>query len=538
MNPDTVHLIQRNFGEVTDDILTSLVGGVVNEPIIFDVKSDLYPLARPAAGVRGVTGRKPRENGADPAPANHPFQQGIDFAYDPDLAAIAWLEGGARPADGSTFFVDYVPDDATSPITDINVGGVARTLSEAVGREIATLYEQLNRAYRFGFIDTAEGTALDLVVAILGVTRKAGDFAAGLVTFFRDPEVAGDVTIASGTRLTDAKGAVEFETTQQRTLQRGQARIDVPVRAGADFPGEDGRVAAGAIDTQVRPLAGIGRITNHEATVLGAAEESDAELRARAKAELYKLGNATLPALGAAVRDSFATLTEFWDPNGPVARRTPPGVVTLLVDIEPERFAGLEAAINDQRAAGIAATLVARYVFVTPRIVAQIKPGLTGAGKAKLVDQIIAAIGVHVEALGSGEALSGKPLVDAITAVEGVDKTRIVDLHVFRTDAAPARPETVTKALLGFLAGDPPQEETALRADLDALLFGLGTGAPTGNRIADRSLIVNADSSGPASDADLEAAAFQVLALVDGEPGWIVADVTPGDIALQEAAGA
>ncbi|PUB12422.1 baseplate J/gp47 family protein [Yoonia sediminilitoris] len=536
MNPDKVHLIQRSFGEVADDILTSLVGGVVNEPIIFDLKSDLYPLARPASGVRGLTGQKATETGAPSPITNHAFQQGIDFSYDADLGAILWLDGGDRPRDTSTFFVDYVPADSNSPITDINVGGVARTVSEAVAREIATLYEQLNRAYRYGFVDTAEGKALDLVVSILGVTRKAGDYAAGLVTFFRDPGVTGDVTIASGTALTANNGAVTFETTQQRTLQRGQARIDVPVRAAADFPGEDGRVDAGAIDTMLRPLAGIGQITNQDAMILGAAEETDAELRARAKAELYKLGNATLPALDAAVRDSFAKLTEYWDPNGPVARRTPPGVVTLLVESEPERFASLQAAVNDQRAAGIAAIVVARYVFVTPRLVVNIQSGLTSAGKQKLITEIIAAITAHVDPLTTGDPLVGSDLVAAIKEVAEVDDAKIVDLHVFRTDATPVRPDTVTEALIGFLDADPPQEETALRADLDALLFGLDVGPPTGNRIADRSLIVNAENTGPATDTDLEEGTFQVLAEIDSEPAWIVADVTPADIALQEAA--
>lgn len=528
MTPDTIHLIQRNFAEVSNDILTSLIGGVVNEPIIFDVKSDLYPLAQAAEGIRMLTGQ------IDGKTLDYTFEAGIDYAYEPDLGAVQWLGGGARPVDGSTFFVDYLPLGALSPITDINVGSVSRTLSEAVAREIATLYEQLNQTYRAGFIETATGAALEHVVAILGLSRKTGDFAAGLVAFFRDPGVQGDVTIASGTKLTAGNGAVMFETTQQRTLQRGQARIDVPVRATVDFPGEDGQVGPAEIDTQLRPLAGIERVSNTEPTIFGAPPETDAELRSRARAELYKLGNATLPALDAAVRDSVATLTEYWDPNAPVARRTSPGSVTLLVESEPERFAALAAEVNNQRAAGIAATIVARYVFVTPRIVAQISGGLTAAGKAKVADDIIAAIQEKVEPLSTGDALDGKALLDAVEGVDDLIDAQIVDLHVFRTDATPTRAETVTEALTAFVAGGPPAEETALRAELEALLFGLEIGAPTGQRIPDRSLILNADASAPATDADIEAAEFTVKAEVEGAPGWIVIDMTPADIALRE----
>ena len=55
------------------------------------------------------------------------------------------------------------------------VGGVARTLLEAVARELAIFYATLDAAHRSGFLDTAEGIALDNVVAILGVRRaRAG----------------------------------------------------------------------------------------------------------------------------------------------------------------------------------------------------------------------------------------------------------------------------------------------------------------------------------------------------------------------------
>ena len=121
---------------------------------------------------------------------------------------------------------------------------------------------------------------------------------------------------------------MEFETTQQRTLQCGQVRIDAPIRATPDFPGEQGRVEAAAITELVRPIAGIARVTNFEPTFLGNADESDQELRARARAALYALGNATLPAIEAAVRGGLAKTLEIWDPSGPPARRTPPGAVS------------------------------------------------------------------------------------------------------------------------------------------------------------------------------------------------------------------
>jgi hypothetical protein len=536
MNPKTAHLIRRGFAEVVDDVLTSLVGGIVNEPIIYDVKSDTYPLARPALSVRGITGiRSPKGNGGNGVngSGNHQFQQNVDFRYDPDLAAIVWLEKGEKPADGSRFFVDYFLPDANAPVTDINVGSVVRTLSEAISREIATLYEEVNRAYAFGFVDTAEDKALDFVVAILGVERKTNDFAAGLATFFRDPVVAGAITIPSGTVVSANEGAVEFETTEQRTLQRGQIRIDAPIRAGSDYPGPEGRVDAAAITEIVRPIAGIDRVTNFEPT-LGASSESDTELRTRAKAALYALGKATLPAIEAAVRSNFAKTIEIWDPNGPPARRSALGTVALLIEAEPERSEALRNAVEEARAAGVLATLVARYVFVTPKIVAKIAAGLTSEGKQKLVDEIIRAVDEFVQPLSSGDPLNGADLLKALKAVEDVKDVRIVEVLTARSVLTPTGPETLVDLLVEFILGEPPTEETALRRGLDDLLFKAAPGGPTGARIPDRSLLKNAAGDGPATDADVEAGTFQVIAEIGGEPGWIVAEMDAADIALVE----
>lgn len=443
MNPETQNLIERPFQEVIDDILVSLVGGVVNEPIFFDKKSDFYRLAEPAQGVRGITGLIEQQNGRTTTAA-HSFEQDIDFVFEPDQNAVIWQEGAKHPADETLFFVDYFRLNGSSPITDINVGSVARTVSEAIGREIATLYQQVNRAYLSGFIDTAEGKALDLVVSILNVKRKTKDFAVGLITLFRDPTVVGDITIPSGTALTTQKGEVSFQTTEQRTLQRGQARIDVPVRAGEDFPGEQGKVDANSITQLDRPIAGIARATNFEATFLGLADETDVQLRERARATLRAFSNATLAAIEKAVRDGRGKTLETWDPNGPPAKRSAPGTATLLIEAEPERLPSLKGEVNRVRAGGVLVGLIARYVFFTPKAVVEIAGGLTSAGKQKVVDEILAAVQAYVDPLTSGDPAVGADLLAAIKAVADVNSASIVDVIVSRSEVKPLEPETST----------------------------------------------------------------------------------------------
>src|SRR5262249_26433580 len=158
--------------------LTALVGGVVNEPIFYDIKEDSYPLAQPAAGVRGITGTRGLVVDGARTLVHHLFQPNVDFLFSEGDNSVVWQPGGLKPEDETVFYVDYLRRDGTqSPLTDINVGSVTRTLGEAIGREIATVYQQIQLAYLSGFVDTATGQALDLVVSILDVRRKTKEYA-------------------------------------------------------------------------------------------------------------------------------------------------------------------------------------------------------------------------------------------------------------------------------------------------------------------------------------------------------------------------
>ena len=247
MNTETVTLIQRPYTEIVDDILTAIVGGVVNEPIWYDDKEDSYPLSQPARGVRSITGTRSETANGELRPIHFAFRQEADYLFNEGSNAIEWQPGGKWPDDETIFYVDYFPRDGQPPLTDINIGSVTRTLGEAIARETAVVFEQINEAYRSGFVDSATGKSLDLVVAILDVVRLRKDHAQGRVTLFRDMAVAdGNITIPKDTLLVAKKGKATFVTTEGRTLQRGQVRIDVPVRAerrlsGRPWPGQNGR---------------------------------------------------------------------------------------------------------------------------------------------------------------------------------------------------------------------------------------------------------------------------------------------------------
>jgi uncharacterized phage protein gp47/JayE len=523
VNPDTVALVTRPYLQLVDDLLTAVAGGVVNERILYDVKSDAYALAEPARDVRSVTGTVGGEAYA--------FQPLVDFVFSEGDNSLVWEEGGTAPDDETSFFVDYFRVNSRSPLTDLNVGSVTRTLVEAIGREIASVYAEINRAYLSAFIDTAEGTSLELVVSILDATRKTAEYAEGLVTFFRAAGADGAIAIPQGTLLATTSGDATFVTAQPRTLQRGQARVDVPVRASEASRGEPGKQPAGAIAVMAQPIEGIARITNLDATTLPAEDETDAELRERAKARLRGLGKATLAALAQAVFEGGAQLVEVWDPNGPPAKRSPLGAVSMLIEVEPERFASVAGEVHETRAAGVQATLVARYVFFKPRIVGTLDAGLTAAGKAKVVDEAIAALQTYVDGLGAGEPAEGAAMLAAIASVREVHEPKFVDVIAWRSEVGDPSGSGFVDVLQAVTLA-PAGDEAALRTALERALLEAAPTAPSARRTADRSLVQGAGGA-RALDAEVESGEFTV-APVD-ETWWVVLDVEPADIALEEA---
>ncbi|MEZ5401869.1 MAG: baseplate J/gp47 family protein [Bryobacteraceae bacterium] len=427
MNAETSTLIDRPYGEIVEDLLVALVGGVVNEPILFDVKNSRYPLAEPSTGIRGATGTFEKRHTQ--------FQLEVDFSFSEADNALIWREEGRHPDDESTFFVDYFRRFSDSPVTDTNVGSVVRTINEAVARETAFLYQQINQVYLSAFIDTATGKSLDLVVSILGVVRKSSEFAEGLVTFFRDPAAGdGNISVPEGTLLRTNKGEATFSTAQLRTLQRGQVRIDVPVRAAEGSKGPDGIVAAGLINTLVQPITGIARVTNFDATILGEADETDEELRARAKAAVRSLGKATLASIQRVIAEERATLIDIYDPNIE-GKRSDSGTVTALVKVTPGRFESLRNAVEDTRAAGVRVAVLAQQIYLKPRVKATLRTaGLTKQGELKVRGEIVEAIGAYLDSLETGAPAPGSDLLGAVKSVEEVDTAGIADVIVRRLD--------------------------------------------------------------------------------------------------------
>jgi hypothetical protein len=551
VNGQTIDLVQRPFQDIVDDILTAIIGGVVREPSLFDVKQTSYPLAHRAEAIRSIVGTHTPPPPNPDVPQHTTFVQGTDYTFDAVRSAVIWQKGGIAPDDETTFYVDYARLGARSPLTDINLGSVTRTITEAIAREIATVYQQINQAYLAGYVDTATGQALDLVVSILDVVRRGADFATGLVTFLRDPKVDGDITIRVGTEMTTVTGSASFVTTDLGTMQRGQVRMDIPVRATDASRGAVGVVPAGAITTLTQQIAGIASITNFDPTVLPAKPETDPELRLRARAALRALGKGTLAALFEAVAEEGSKVDELWDPNVKVgvvpdptlqgAQKSDPGTVTLLVETEPERYLSLQAKIDEVRAAGVRTTVVARFVFFRPRVVARVAaaqmPADT-AGKLKLIAQIIAAMQMLVDQVRAGQSLNGPDFLDKVAkAVKELDgdatNVRVVDAMTWRANIGQPSVGATVDALVTAVAETPAHDIAALRTAFANVVTSLSSGAPPGDRTPDPSLIRSLTGGTP-TDAEIEAGKFEVTTTVAGQAWRLVLDMAPADVMLVE----
>jgi uncharacterized phage protein gp47/JayE len=518
MDPVVIALVTRPYQQIVDDLLTAVAGGVTNEPILYDVGSDRYPLARPARDLRSITGTADGQTGVT-------FTREVDYTFDAGRQAVAWLPGATAPDDGTKFYVDYFLADGLSPLTDLNVGSVTRTLSEAFARETALVYEEVNEAYKAGFVDSASGTSLNNVVAILGISRKTGGYAQGTVAFFRDPAVDGNVTIPQGTLLRTAKGTAEFVTTEPRTLQRGQARTDVPVRAGDAFPGPAGLAGPGEISVLAQALAGIAKVTNLDPTVLGGAAETDDELRSRAKTAVQAAGKATLAAIQNAIWDQGSSLVDVRDPDGV------PGRLALLVDAEPARLPDVVNAVHDTRAAGVLTSILGRYVYVTPRIVGAVDPGLTAQGKERAAGEIVDAVQASVDTLKAGQPLDGAKLLAAVSSVRGVTQPRVVE--VLAATANLTGSSALLDDLMAAIAMAGP-DPAALRAALSLVLAGAAT--PAAEQRPAPELVVG-PSGAQATDSEIEAGTFRVLAQVGGQDWWIALQMTTDDVHLIPGTG-
>jgi uncharacterized phage protein gp47/JayE len=301
-----VSFVDRTYPDIVRDVLTNLTQGVSGEVhrVAYDplarplVVPDIVLQHRPVRRVSLVSGLVEVPGADDPVAVDFSLNdyELVGEPSDPDdLHTIRFLPGGRRPAPDTDVRVNYYPRTTDpTPLTDVTVGSVVRTLVEAVSKELALVYAQLNLAYESAFLDTATGSSLDRVVALLGYARFRAGRPVGSVRFGRRPGSVGDVSIPAGTPVSDLEDTVRYETVETRTMLAGESTAEVRVRGATDATPV---VAERTLQVVQRAIAGIDSVVNERPTSAASADESDAELRARVRVALLASSKGTVGAL-------------------------------------------------------------------------------------------------------------------------------------------------------------------------------------------------------------------------------------------------
>ena len=432
--------VDRKYPDLVRDVLTNLTQGVAGELHRVSYDPNAHPIQIPDV----VLSRRPVKRvsvveglvaGAAPDDPPVPYTFGLnDYELVPDandtdsLSTIRFLPFGRKPAPDTDLRVNYYPrTTAPAPITDLSVGSVVRTLLETFAKEQAILYAQLNLAYDSAFVETATGSSLDRVVALLGYQRFRAGRPVGTVTFSRRAGAVGEITIPAGTPVTDAADKVRYETAESRLMRAGETAAEIAVRGSTD---NTPPVDANALTVIQRAIAGLDAVTNERPTARATSDESDAELRARARDALISSNKGTLGAL----RNGLLQLPEVRDvkiiemPNGV------PGEVTLNVSLAQnvttqgnELPDAVKACIEDLRPAGIR---IVGGKAGTVDLAAKVQLTLAGSQLAKaevskVQDQVRKTLVGEVARRGVGDRVRIKPMVAAVLKDE-----RIVDADI------------------------------------------------------------------------------------------------------------
>lgn len=541
-------LRRRGFQEVRDNLLTTITGGVAAEAHPFPPPRGAGPpfryslLRPPVAEVVSVYGSRNRESRL--------FRRGVDFALLADGQTLEWPEGAELPDEGTVFFVNYRPVAAGAPVTDVHTGSVVRTLAETVALEIARVYAQLDTVYQAGFIDTATGRSLDNLVALLGVERVLGGRAAGEVQFQRSEGSRGTVSIPAGTRVMTEDGSIEYETTSTVTMAEAQDAVRVVAR---DLERNE-PVDAGALVVLPVPIAGIGAVDNPSPTAITTVDETDEELRTRARNFLHGSERGTLGAIVEAVRrqgvDADVVEILGGDPlvDCAVDRvEITPHAESMPVELQQR----ILTAVERVRPAGVVVRLkdAVAPVAVDVELRVTTDASLLAEERRIVQRQIRDELADYFARLPAKSAGSVNKLVGLVLGVEGVEDVRI--LSVTRTDLPPAEQDILDLVGGTLDLGATPAEpsgiptklgdlritDPALPTSLHAVIVHPAAAAPPDGAAVTAALsaavgTLNAGNEDP-GDAPTAISFAQLVHLtpLPGSPGGTLADFPGGPAA-------
>lgn len=460
----------RRYDEIVRDLLTTLTGGSVGESVTAPAGDALITpaklLERPVRRVSHLEGFV----GTPQSPVRYRFTPAdfelVSSAGDDNKDAIRFREGGRRPIPNSQLTVNYYPvATPPSPLNDLNVGSVVRTLLETVAVELAVSYKHLDFVYRSAFLETAQGRSLDKLVALVGIRRLAGGHPVAKVRFERSAEAPGRISVPAGTVVTDDSDN-RYLTHEELVLEPGEAAREV-LAAGA-LPGT-AEVQAGALDRLEVLIAGIDRVSNPQAARRLSQAETDAELRRRTRGAFQGVARGTVDALGFHLLslDEVKDVAITEEPNG-VA-----GEIKIDVAFHQDTPAARERVAERIRQVKPAGIRVISGAAARRRVGVRVSltlrgTGVSGTELSQLRSTLEARLTEALDAIAPGGMIRRAQLLAA-----ALQDPRVVDAQISLLPEGGAPSEELSLAsgevleLLTPLQFDAPSTEQAITTQLD-----------------------------------------------------------------------
>lgn len=307
-------------------------------------------------------------------------------------------------------------------LTDFNQGSALDSLTGAGAIAADESIRIGIKTFATKFLDTATGADLDALVAdrYPDMGERTAETYAVVPLIFTRGDAIGVLEIPAGTacRASVNGQTLTFETNAAAYIAVGDDEVEAI--ATCTTAGRSGNVAEDTITTIVDAIPGdaTATVTNAERAVGGAAEETDDDLRARARRYHGTLRKATVGALEVAALTvpgvRFATVDE--------SRMAPEdgGYVSVYVG-DPDARANsalaalVDAALDDVRAAGVDVRVTSaerEEVDIEVNVVVR-----RGSDRTGIVTAVRAAIVAYVGSLAAGDTLYLSQLDAAVCSV-------------------------------------------------------------------------------------------------------------------------
>lgn len=176
------------------------------------------------------------------------------------------------------------------PEISLEVGTPERKIIDIVSQSLADIqFDQFVQRYQLD-IETKFGQDLDDFIQLFGFARQTARRASGFVTFSRKTPAPTPIFIPSGTQISTTASAVSnqilFITVADGVIPENGTYVEVPVEA--TIAGEIGNITANKINKIITKVADVATVNNYTSTTGGTNQETDDQLKARFKNNIFR----------------------------------------------------------------------------------------------------------------------------------------------------------------------------------------------------------------------------------------------------------